>query len=159
MTDDSTGRDDGKPPKYWWQEEDVHPNATRVARSMDQVLNEADIDAIEDSHHETVSYYRSSDVPASREALKDDIEMFLSAFPDLEATIDDIFVDDEDPTIVTLRYSISGTHAGTFESIPPTDERIDAQGIAMAEFSGEKISHFSLVFDNLGMLQDLGLIR
>lgn len=144
---------------HWWETDPIHPNAQVVARSMYELLNERNIDAIEDYHHDTLSYYRSSDVPGDRTALQADIEMFLSAFPDLEATIEEVFVDAADPTIVTLRYSISGTHAGTFESIPPTDEHIDAQGIAMTEFSGEKISHFSLVFDNLGMLQDLGLIR
>lgn len=143
----------------WWEDSDRHRNAALVARSMDELLNEREIAAIEDYHHETLAYFRSSDVPGDREALRDDVLMFLDAFPDLDATIEEVFVDADDPTLVTLRYSISGTHAGTFESIPPTDEHIDAQGIAVAEFDGDKIAHFSLVFDNLGMLQDLGLVR
>ncbi len=143
----------------WWQEaDDLHPNARLVARSMHELLNEKAVGNIDEYHHDSLAYYRSSDEPAGRDELRDDIQMFLNAFPDLEASIEDVFVDANDPTIVTLHYGITGTHAGTFESIPPTDEEIEAGGIAMAEFSGEKIAHFSLVFDNLGMLQDLGLV-
>jgi predicted ester cyclase len=85
--------------------------------------------------------------------------MFLSAFPDLEATIDDVFADEDDERFVTLHYTITGTHAGTFETIPPTDRDVEASGIGLAEFDGDTITRLSLVFDNLGMLQDLGLIK
>jgi predicted ester cyclase len=153
------GSDDVDDGARWWEDSDLHPNAALVARSMHELLNEREITAIEEYHHDTLAYFRSSDTPGDREALRDDILMFLDAFPDLEATIEEVFVDADDPSLVTLRYTVAGTHAGTFESIPPTDEHIDAQGIAMAEFDGEMIAHFSLVFDNLGMLQDLGLVR
>ncbi len=71
----------------------------------------------------------------------------------------DVFADDGNENLVTLRYEIEGTHAGTFETIPPTDQHVHAKGIGIARFEDEEVVEFSLVFDNLGMLEDLGLIK
>jgi steroid delta-isomerase-like uncharacterized protein len=132
--------------------------ASHLADSIETVLNDGDVAAIEEYHAADLAYYRSSDEAEGRQGLKDDVRMFLSAFPDLTATVEEVFADETDPT-VALRYRISGTHAGTFETIPPTGEEIDAQGIAIARYEDGEIAEFDLVFDNLGMLQDLGLIR
>ena len=134
-------------------------NAKRLATSMYEVLNDGDVSAIDEYHSADLHYYRSSDERGGREDLKDDVRMFLSAFPDLEASILDVFADDENENLVTIRYEIEGTHAGTFETIPPTDQRVHAKGIGIARFEDEQVVEFSLVFDNLGMLEDLGLIK
>jgi steroid delta-isomerase-like uncharacterized protein len=142
-----------------WGDRDPSVKARQVARSMYRVLNEGEVSAIDEYHAEDLRYFKSSDEPGGRADLKDDARMFLSAFPDMQAHIRDVFADDEDGNVVTLRYEIEGTHAGTFENIPPTDQHVTAKGIGIAEFEGDEIVEFSLVFDNLGMLQDLGLIK
>lgn len=70
-----------------------------------------------------------------------------------------MFADDDNGNLTTLRYEIEGNHTGTFEMIPPTDQRIQAKGIGIARFEDEQVVEFSLVFDNLGMLEDLGLVK
>jgi steroid delta-isomerase-like uncharacterized protein len=142
-----------------WGDANPSAKARNLAKSMYLVLNEGEVAAIDDYHAEDLEYYRSSDESGGREDLKNDTRMFLRAFPDLEAHIHDVFADDEDENTVAIRYEIEGTHAGTFENIPPTDQRIQAKGIGIAVFDGDKIAEFSLVFDNLGMLEDLGLIK
>ena len=148
--------DDSESP---WGGGDPSEKAKKIATSMYEVLNDGEVTAIEEYHSEDLRYYRSSDEEGTRSDLKDDVRMFLSAFPDLEATILDVFADDEDENLVTLRYEIEGTHAGTFETIPPTDQRVHAKGIGIARFEDDQVVEFSLVFDNLGMLEDLGLIK
>jgi len=143
----------------WWDSAEIPETAKRVARSMHEILNERDVDAVDEYHSDDLQYSRSSDERGGPEALKTDAQTFLDAFPDLEATILDVFADDEDDSVVVLHYEISGTHAGTFETIPPTDQRIEAGGIGIAELEEGEIVEFSLVFDNLGMLQDLGVIK
>ena len=142
-----------------WGGADPSQQARMVAKSMYLVLNEGQISAIDDFHAENLDYYRSSDEPGGREDLKNDVRRFLSAFPDLEAYIHDVFADDDDGNMVAIRYEIEGTHSGTFENIPPTDQRVHAKGIGIATFEGDKITEFSLVFDNLGLLRDLGLLK
>lgn len=147
--------DDKRP----WGGGNPSKKAKKLATSMYEVLNNGEVTAINEYHSEELRYYRSSDEEGTRSDLKDDARMFLSAFPDLEATILDVFADDEDDNLVTIRYEIEGTHAGTFETIPPTDQRIRAKGIGIARFEDDQVVEFSLVFDNLGMLEDLGLIK
>lgn len=142
-----------------WGDGNPSENAKRLATSMYEVLNNGEVGAIEEYHSEDLDYYRSSDELGSQQDLKDDARMFLSAFPDLEATILDVFADDENENLVTLRYEVEGTHTGTFETIPPTDQHVRAKGIGLARFEDEEVVEFSLVFDNLGMLEDLGLIK
>ena len=142
-----------------WGGGDPSPKAKKLAESMYKILNDGEVTAIDDYHSEDLRYYRSSDEEGTRSDLKDDARMFLSAFPDLEATILDVFADSQDENLVTIRYEIEGTHAGTFETIPPTDQHIQAKGIGIARFEDEQVVEFSLVFDNLGMLEDLGLIK
>lgn len=142
-----------------WRANATTDTAERLGRSMEEIMNGREVDAVDRYHSSDLDYYRSSDERLGREALKEDIRMFLSAFPDLEATVEEVLADHPDGDAVALRYRIEGTHAGTFENIPPTDEYVEAQGIAMANFEGDEIVEFSLVFDNLGMLQDLGLVK
>ena len=151
--------DDADDSESLWGGGDPSEKAKKIATSMYEVLNDGEVTAIEEYHSEDLRYYRSSDEEGTRSDLKDDVRMFLSAFPDLEATILDVFADDEDENLVTLRYEIEGTHAGTFETIPPTDQRVHAKGIGIARFEDDQVVEFSLVFDNLGMLEDLGLIK
>jgi steroid delta-isomerase-like uncharacterized protein len=142
-----------------WGDGNPSEKAKQLAMSMYEALNDGEVMAIDEYHSENLEYYRSSNELGSRQDLKDDARMFLRAFPDLEATICDVFADDEDENLVTLRYEIEGTHAGTFETIPPTDQRVHATGIGIARFEDGEVVEFSLVFDNLGMLEDLGLIN
>jgi steroid delta-isomerase-like uncharacterized protein len=142
-----------------WGGGDPSPKAKKLAESMYEILNNGEVTAIDDYHSEDLRYYRSSDEEGTRSDLKDDARMFLSAFPDLEATILDVFADGQNENLVTIRYEIEGTHAGTFETIPPTDQHVEAKGIGIARFEDEQVVEFSLVFDNLGMLEDLGLLK
>ncbi|MHB9286393.1 ester cyclase [Halobacteriales archaeon Cl-PHB] len=142
-----------------WRAQATTEAAERVARSMERILNDGNVDTVDEYHSPDLDYYRSSDEHEGREALKDDVRMFLSAFPDLEATVEEVISDQPAGDAVAFRYRMEGTHAGTFENIPPTDVHVDAQGIGMARLDDDEIVEFSLVFDNLGMLQDLGLVR
>lgn len=141
-----------------WIDDDPSENTRLLASSMHETLNERDLSAIDDYHSPDLRYFRSSDEPGGRKDLKRDAEMFLQAFPDLHATIPEAFADDEDPNTVTMRYTIEGTQSDMFDTIPPTNRAIEAQGVGIAEFDGEDIVEFSLVFDNLGTMQDLGIL-
>jgi len=154
-TENQSGGEDGR----WWQTAERSHRARLLAESMHEILNERRVDAVDDYHSSDLSYSRSSDERGGPEELKDDARLFLSALPDLEATIVDVFADGDDDSVVTIHYTIAGTHAGTFETIPPTDRYIEANGIGIAAFDGDTIAELSLVYDNLGMLQDLGLIK
>ena len=89
------------------------------------------------------------------EGLKQFYSMYLSAFPDQTATVEDVI--GEGDKIVT-RWTISGTHQGETEELgPPTGRQIELEGITIHRIEGGKIVEEWERYDNLSVLQ-LGLV-
>jgi predicted ester cyclase len=59
---------------------------------------------------------------------------------------------------VAIRYTSRGTHQGETGGLgPPTGRQIELGGIAVQRFEDGKIVEFWDRFDNLSLLQQLGL--
>jgi steroid delta-isomerase-like uncharacterized protein len=125
-----------------------------VAAGFSKTMDEGRVDAIEEYFSERLDYHRSSGESAGRRELHDDIETFHAAFPDLRADISRIMSQDDK---VSFMYTLSGTHEGEFEGIPPTGQEMTAKGAAIAHVKGDTISEYRIVYDNLGMLEQLGV--
>jgi steroid delta-isomerase-like uncharacterized protein len=90
--------------------------------------------------------------PAS---LKGTMAMFHAAFPDVRATIDDVVAEGDR---VVVRTHWHGTHRGDFFGIPPTGKAFDLTAIDILRVvDGKAVEHWGNE-DDLGMLQQLGLI-
>ena len=79
---------------------------------------------------------------------------YRAAFPDLQVNAEDLIAEGDR---VVARWSSSGTHKGDFMGIPPTGKQVQITGIDLFRFSGGKIAEHWGVFDQLGMLQQLGV--
>lgn len=78
---------------------------------------------------------------------------FTTAFPDSKITIDACIA--EDDTVAT-RWTLTGTHQGTFQGIPPTGHTIRFNGIEYNRVvDGRFAEHWSM-FDNIALLQQIG---
>jgi steroid delta-isomerase-like uncharacterized protein len=83
------------------------------------------------------------------------VTMFRSAFPDIQMTIEDIMAEGDK---VVTRSTMRGTHQGEFMGIPPTGKQFTATSIDIVRFAGGKgVEHWGNS-DDLGMLQQLGII-
>ena len=80
---------------------------------------------------------------------------FLAGFPDAHLSADDIIVENNK---VAVRFTLQGTHQGEFMGIPPTNKRITLSGITILRFEGDKVVERWSEADNLGMMQQLGVI-
>jgi steroid delta-isomerase-like uncharacterized protein len=90
--------------------------------------------------------------PASTRQL---VKMLHTAFPDLHFTIEDLVAEGD---TVAGRVSMSGTHLGLFQGIPPTGRSFQQTHMHFVRFrGGQAIEHWS-VRDDLGMMQQLGII-
>ena len=65
-------------------------------------------------------------LPPGREGLKQALTTYRRAYPDVKATVDDIFAGGDR---VALRWSARGTHLGEWLGIPPTGLRFTMNGI------------------------------
>lgn len=80
---------------------------------------------------------------------------WLSAFPDLHFTVDDIVVEGDR---VATRHVWTGTHKGELQGIPPTNKKVISWEIEIDRIVGGKIAEVWTRYDTLGVMQQLGLV-
>lgn len=95
------------------------------------------------------------DVQRGRDNYRRDNEMFYTAFPDLEGTIEDM-VAEGDKVATRLRWQ--GTHQAELMGIPPTGNRMDITMLTIHRIAEGKIVEGWANFDALGMMQQIGAI-
>lgn len=94
-------------------------------------------------------------VPPGPEGTKMLITVYRNAFPDLHFTIDEQIA--EGNTVVT-RWTAHGTHNGELAGIPATGKRTTVVGLGIDRVENGKIVESWGLFDQFGMLQQLGVI-
>jgi steroid delta-isomerase-like uncharacterized protein len=80
---------------------------------------------------------------------------FYAAFPDLRHIIEDVFATEDR---VTVRFFLQGTQTGDFFGIPATHKPINVAAHAIFHVTGGKITKTLGVFDEAGMLRQLGVL-
>ena len=89
------------------------------------------------------------------EEAKQFVAMFETAFPDISATVEDVVAEGDK---VVSRVTIRGTHQGEVEEFgPPTGRRVEVQGLSLHRIEDGKIVEEWNSYDNLSILQQLGL--
>ncbi len=81
--------------------------------------------------------------------------MLRAAFPDLRFTPEDLIAEGDR---VVARVTLTGTHQGAFQGLPPTGKQVTISGIEIVRIANGKAVERWGQFDNLGMLQQLGAI-
>lgn len=91
----------------------------------------------------------------NREQTLRDMAMYLSAFPDLNYSIDDILAEGDKTAI---RCTLRATHKGTFRGIPATGKRIVVGQFEMHRIAAGKIAEAWGFSDSQGMMTQLGIV-
>ena len=78
-----------------------------------------------------------------------------AGFPDLVLTLDDIFGEDD---LVASRWTLRGTHTEEWFGTPATGKSADWAGVVLSRFEDGKIAEEWFNFDQLRLLQQLGII-
>ena len=89
------------------------------------------------------------------EAYKRQVTRFVTAFPDLRFTVEDILGETEK---LAVAWTISGTHKGEYMGIPFTNKKISVDGITVHHFVNGKIMDSYVSWDALGMMRQLGAV-
>jgi steroid delta-isomerase-like uncharacterized protein len=123
------------------------------------VFNQRNLDALLDALYEfnaadAVWHQPDQDLQGLEE-VKQWLARPFEAFPDLNASVEDVIAEGDK---VAIRYTSRGTHQGETGGLgPPTGRQIELGGIAVQRFEDGKIVEFWDRFDNLSLLQQLGL--
>ncbi len=95
------------------------------------------------------------DIKGSEEA-KQFMSMYKTAFPDLSTTVEDLIAENDK---VVTRWTVRGTHQGEIEEFgPPTGRQVEIKGITIHRVEGSKIVEEWNTYDNLSVMQQLGLM-
>jgi predicted ester cyclase len=80
--------------------------------------------------------------------------MYRGAFPDGRTTVEAVIAEGDK---VVHRWTFRGTHRGELMGIPLTDNQVTITGTTLDRVSGGKMEEEWNNFDQLGMLQQLGV--
>lgn len=78
-----------------------------------------------------------------------------AAFPDMQWIVEDVLADGDK---VVTRWTMHGTHTGTYLGIPPTGKTVKFSGISINRFVGGRIAEQWVVSDALGFLLQEGYL-
>ena len=81
--------------------------------------------------------------------------MYRAAFPDLQLSVDDLFAEGDR---VVARWTSRGTHQGEMMGISPSGKHVQISEIDIFRVSAGKLAEHWGVFDQLGMLQQIGAV-
>lgn len=90
-----------------------------------------------------------------REALRNGMQAFHAAFPDATITVERMF--GEADKVVT-HFLVSGTHTGQWLGAAPTNRAVRWTASAIARFTDGKLAEAWMIQDELGLMQQLGLV-
>jgi steroid delta-isomerase-like uncharacterized protein len=83
------------------------------------------------------------------------IGMMRSGFPDIQWTLEELIAEGDN---IAARFTMCGTHQGTFFGFPPTGKKIEVKAMNIYRFSDSQIIEEYGQPDLLGLLQQIGAI-
>jgi steroid delta-isomerase-like uncharacterized protein len=87
--------------------------------------------------------------------LRDMLETYWQAFPDLQFRVTDRIV--KDSRVVVIWVAV-GTHQGTIMNIPATGHKVQVRGVSIIDVENDQIVRGQYIWDLAGMLRHMGLL-
>jgi steroid delta-isomerase-like uncharacterized protein len=101
------------------------------------------------------AYLSGAPEPLNNQAWAGFMKEFTESFPDSRITIDDCISEGDK---VATRWTLTGTHEGTFNGIPATGRQVKFTGVEFNQLKdGRFVEHCSM-FDNLALLGQIGAL-
>ena len=100
-------------------------------------------------------YFAGSPDPMNLEQYKEFLVARRAAFPDRRFVIEDMIAEEDK---VSARFTMWGTHKGEFRGLAPSGREVTMSGIDMIRLAEGKMVEDRVEVDQLGMMQQLGVI-
>ena len=131
-------------------------NKAVVRRFFEELLS-TDIFAVADEilSSDFRFYFAGSPDPMNLEQYKEFLVARRAAFPDRRFVVEDIIAEEDK---VSARFTMRGTHKGEFRGLAPSGREVTMSGIDMIRLAEGKMVEDRVEVDQLGMMQQLGVI-
>ena len=133
-------------------------NKTVARRLFEEVWNKGSLSVLSEiiaKDHVNSGPGTLPGLPTGPEGTKQLITVYRNAFPDVRFTVDEQIAEGDK---VVTRWTGHGTHKGELLGIPATDRSSTVTGIAVDRIVNGKIVESWGIFDQFGMMQQLGVI-
>ena len=132
-------------------------DAERVAEDYVEMWNERAFERIPDLVSESFVHVDpdGSEVHG-RDGIEEYIRGILAGFPDLHVSVTDTV---SSGNIVMYEATITMTHEGEFEGIPPTGRELEIREMATIEVADGKVDAHRVYYDFQETLRQLGLVE
>ena len=134
-------------------------NKEKARRLMEEAFGQGNLEVVEEVLDPNfVCYDPNSEAGEVRGAqtMKDEIEYFRTAVPDLSYTVEDQVAEGDE---VVTRWTARGTHRGEFFGVADSGARIEMSGIQINHFdeSGRMVEEWP-EYDLLGAMKQMGTV-
>jgi len=132
---------------------------TLVRRFYEEIINRARFDKLDEILDPKIIWHDPLLPTGEARGIKNfrnTLEMFRSAFPDLQITVEDQIQENER---VVTRFTIDGTHKGELMGILATDRKFKVSGISIIRFERGKVVEEWIEEDGLGLMRQLGVVK
>ena len=133
-------------------------NKTVSRRFLEEVWNKGNLAALNEiiaKDHVNSGPGTLPGLPTGPEGSKQLVTVYRNAFPDVHFTIDEQIAEGDK---VVTRWTAHGTHKGELVGIPATGKSSTVTGINVDRVVNGKIAESWGIFDQFGMMQQLGVI-
>ena len=130
-------------------------NKALIQHFVEEAFNERNLEVADEVYASGFISHESADpVERDPEYVKQFVGMYRTAFPDGHTTVEDVISEGDR---VVYRWTFRGTHRGELMEITPTERQVTITGITIDRISDGKIEEEWNLFDQLGLLQQLGV--
>jgi steroid delta-isomerase-like uncharacterized protein len=132
-------------------------NKTTARRVVEEGFNTQNLNIVDDVF---TADARSHDpqqptLPRGPEGVRQSMQGYMKAFPDAKLTIEREIAEGD---YVVQHLRATGTHTGELFGIPATNKKTIVTGVITNKFKDGKIVETWSLFDQLGLMQQLGAI-
>jgi steroid delta-isomerase-like uncharacterized protein len=133
-------------------------NKTISRRFFEEAFGKGNLNVLDEiiaSDHVNSGPGALPELPTGPQGAKQLVTVYRNAFPDVRFTIDEQIAEGDQ---VVTRWTADGTHKGELQGIPATGKSSTVTGIAVDRIVNGKIAETWGLFDQFGMMQQLGVI-
>ena len=134
--------------------EDNKAIVRRFQDGMLEAIRTGNSDAMQETIHPDCVFGMPG-MPSTVEGMLQMLPAFQAAFPDLQVTVGAMLAEGDQ---VAYRVTATGTHAGELMGIPATGKRVTFTETHIDQIANGQLVRHDGDWDQLGMLQQLGVI-
>jgi steroid delta-isomerase-like uncharacterized protein len=127
----------------------------QVVRQVFESYNQQDMEKVEKLFSPKHVFHFPGAPPMDWNSHKQFIVGLSRAFPDLHFKVEDIVAEGDK---VAYRLTVSGTHKGEFQGIPPTDKKVSFSSTGISNIVDGKVAEDWVDADVMGLMQQIGAI-